>query len=152
MRAGLHPVRKPRTLGTPGLHPIEPKPGSSGNPGSPSPPCENRARRGPRPVAQGRIFSLLLTASLKAHSTPTLALNPQGQACSTPWADNFFATTGGQFFRCCAADFFVRKGPFSLTKKRTNGKVGNSLQSEKVVCGTVFDNQAASNWQLGKAG
>jgi hypothetical protein len=53
--------------------------------------------------------------------------------------DNFFA----------AMDFFRReKALFLLTQKRINGKVGDSLQSEKVVPWTVFDNQAASNWQL----
>jgi hypothetical protein len=35
-----------------------------------------------------------------------------------------------------------------LTIRRTNGKVKNPLQSGKVVRWTVFDNQAASNWQL----
>jgi hypothetical protein len=42
---------------------------------------------------------------------------------------------------------------FCLTKGEQNGKVENSLQTEKVVRGTVFENKqlANSTWQLAKA-
>jgi hypothetical protein len=36
------------------------------------------------------------------------------------------------------------RGVFCLTQERTNGKVDNSLQSEKVVQWTIFENLALS--------
>jgi len=43
----------------------------------------------------------------------------------------------------------IRTCPDSqLIREKKIAIVGDSLQSEKVVCWTVFENQAASNWQL----
>jgi hypothetical protein len=68
-------------------------------------------------------------------------LTPQGRL-STPSRENRACRGPGSAPPRLHNEFPAKPCCFCLTQRRTNGRVGDSLQSEKVVCGTVFDKRS----------